>query len=65
MVVTNFDPLEDVPELLVPDTQPQEEAPVNPLDAEAPANLTDGESVPRRMRPQMMRVVRVSKVGTL
>ncbi len=46
MVVTNFDPLEDVPELLVPDTQPQDETPANPLDAEAPANLTDVEAVP-------------------
>lgn len=38
MVVTNFDPLEDVPELLVPETVPAEEAPVNPLDGEAPVD---------------------------
>jgi rod shape-determining protein MreC len=38
MVVTNFDPLEDVPELLVPlvpETAPAENA-TNPLDGEAP-----------------------------
>ena len=40
MVVTNFDPLEDVPELLVPEVVPAEDAPVNPLDGEAP--VTDG-----------------------
>lgn len=36
MVVTNFDPLEDVPELLVPEVVPTAEAEVNPLEAEAP-----------------------------
>jgi rod shape-determining protein MreC len=36
MVVTNFDPLEDVPELLVPEVAPVTEENVNPLDAEAP-----------------------------
>lgn len=41
MVVTNFDPLEDVPELLVPEVAPVEEEEVNPLDAEAPL---DGEA---------------------
>jgi hypothetical protein len=36
MVVTNFDPLEDVPELLVPEAAPVTDEDVNPLDAEAP-----------------------------
>ena len=36
MVVTNFDPLEDVPELLVPETVPVQGGAANPLDAEAP-----------------------------
>jgi rod shape-determining protein MreC len=36
MVVTNFDPLEDVPELLVPEVAPAGESDVNPLDAEVP-----------------------------
>jgi rod shape-determining protein MreC len=36
MVVTNFDPLEDVPELLVPDVVTSDEGEANPLDAEAP-----------------------------
>jgi rod shape-determining protein MreC len=46
MVVTNFDPLEDVPELLVPEVVVGEEAEVNPLEAEAPldnSGATDGE----------------------
>ena len=46
MVVTNFDPLEDVPELLVPETVPVE-GEANPLDAEAPldSNLGDDNAV--------------------
>lgn len=39
MVVTNFDPLEDVPELLVPESVPAAEEEVNPLDAEAPLGV--------------------------
>jgi rod shape-determining protein MreC len=43
MVVTNFDPLEDVPELLVPEVVPTDEEEANPLDAEAPLDgPTDG-----------------------
>ena len=41
MVVTNFDPLEDVPELLVPEVSPTGEDAANPLVAEGPA---DGEA---------------------
>jgi rod shape-determining protein MreC len=46
MVVTNFDPLEDVPELLVPESVPAQGGEVNPLDAEAPldSNAPDGEA---------------------
>jgi rod shape-determining protein MreC len=36
MVVTNFDPLENVPELLVPEVAPANGEQANPLDAEAP-----------------------------
>lgn len=50
MVVTNFDPLEDVPELLAPEAQPGGAGEVNPLDAEgplpgevAPQGGTDGQ----------------------
>jgi rod shape-determining protein MreC len=41
MVVTNFDPLEDVPELLVPEGSPAAVEEVNPLDAEAPLDGVD------------------------
>jgi len=50
MVVTNFDPLEDVPELLVPEAAPANTGEANPLDAEAPVEGTsdsaaqDGET---------------------
>jgi rod shape-determining protein MreC len=52
MVVTNFDPLEDVPELLVPEIAPPAEETVNPLDAEAPL---DGEGIddPLLEEPQL------------
>jgi rod shape-determining protein MreC len=43
MVVTNFDPLEDVPELLVPEVAPAEAEGVNPLEAEAPLDGTGAE----------------------
>jgi rod shape-determining protein MreC len=45
MVVTNFDPLEDLPELLVPEAVPAAEEEINPLDAEAPIDVApvDGE----------------------
>jgi rod shape-determining protein MreC len=47
MVVTNFDPLEDVPELLVPEVAPAGEDGVNPLEAEAPLDdaAPDGDAV--------------------
>ncbi len=40
MVVTNFDLLEDMPELLVPGVAPSSEEAVNPLDGEAPGEGT-------------------------
>jgi hypothetical protein len=45
MVVTNFDPLEDVPELLVPEVVPAGGEEANPLDAEAPLD-SDGFDLP-------------------
>jgi hypothetical protein len=59
MVVTNFDPLEDVPELLVPlvpETAPAENA-TNPLDGEAPLDGSTlgtpatGETAPGEIAP--------------
>jgi rod shape-determining protein MreC len=50
MVVTNFDPLEDVPELLVPEVVP-EAGEANPLDAEAPVDGTSGDETPRESAP--------------
>jgi rod shape-determining protein MreC len=52
MVVTNFDILEDVPELLVPDAPVPDETTVNPLESEAPLDAipqpdaapTDGDA---------------------
>jgi rod shape-determining protein MreC len=46
MVVTNFDPLEDVPELLVPEAVPASEEEVNPLDAEAPIDAAPVDAAP-------------------
>jgi rod shape-determining protein MreC len=45
MVVTNFDPLEDVPELLVPEVVP-EPGEANPLDAEAPVDGASTDETP-------------------
>jgi rod shape-determining protein MreC len=51
MVVTNFDPLEDVPELLVPEVVPTEEGEVNPLDAEAPLESSSDAAIPDDSAP--------------
>jgi rod shape-determining protein MreC len=43
MVVTNFDPLEDVPELLAPEAQPGGGGEVNPQDGTAPQGGEEGQ----------------------
>jgi rod shape-determining protein MreC len=46
MVVTNFDPLEEVPELLVPEAVPSGGGAANPLDAEAPLEGSGADAGP-------------------